>query len=182
MQKRTTAGAVCSVGAIIALVLSMGLGVRTNKEGLELIGNAEACRRTPYMCPAGVLTDGVGNTHNVKPGTRKSDEQIASDWAANIRDAEHCINSQFRGAEMNDNQFSAMTSAAFNMGCRNLMSYTNAQGKRVPTTIWRHASAARWPEMCDRLLDFTKSGGKVLQGLVTRRGKEKALCYKPVEG
>lgn len=182
MQKRTAAGAVCSVGAIITLVLSMKLGVRTNKEGLELIGNAEACRRDPYVCPAGVLTDGVGNTHGVVPGVRKTDEQIAKDWAANIRDAERCINEQFRGAEMNDNQFSAMTSAAFNMGCRNLMSYTNAQGKRVPTTIWRHASAARWPEMCDRLTDFTKSGGKVLPGLVTRRAKERELCFKPIGG
>lgn len=182
MKKVKVAAATCSVGAIITLVLSMGLGVRTNKEGLELIGNAEACWREPYLCSAGVLTDGIGNTHGVKPGTRKTDEQIAKDWAANIRAAERCINENFRGPEMNVNQFSAMTSAAFNMGCRGLMTYVNGQGKRVPTTIWRHASAARWPEMCDRLMDFTKSGGKVLQGLVTRRGKEKALCYKPVEG
>ena len=64
-------GAVCSVGAIIALVMSDG-HVRTNQRGLELIGNAEACRRDPYVCPAGVLTDGIGNTHGVKAGTRKN--------------------------------------------------------------------------------------------------------------
>jgi lysozyme len=179
---KKSAGAVCSVGAIIALVLSMNLGVRTNKEGLELIGNAEACRREPYMCPAGVLTDGIGNTHGVKPGASKTDEQVAEDWAANILDAERCINENFRGPEMNDNQFSAMTSAAFNMGCRGLMTYVNGNGKRVPTTIWRHAAAARWPEMCERLPDFTRSGGKVLPGLVTRRAKERKLCFKPVEG
>jgi lysozyme len=182
MQKRTTAGAVCSVGAIIALVLSMGLGVRTNKDGLELIGNAEGCYRDPYRCPADVWTDGLGNTHGVKPGVRKTDEQIAKDWAANIREAERCINENFRGSEMNDNQFSAMTSAAFNLGCRGVMTYVNGQGKRVPTTIWRHAAAARWPEMCDRLTDFTRAGGRVLPGLVTRGVKQRALCFKPVEG
>lgn len=182
MQKRTTAGAVCSVGAIIALVLSMGLGVRTNKEGLELIGNAEGCYREPYLCPAALWTDGIGNTHGVKPGTRKTDEQIAKDWAANIREAEWCINENFRGPEMNGNQFSAMTSAAFNTGCRGLMTYVRGDGKRVPTTIWRHAAAGRFNEMCDRLPDFTRSGGKVLPGLVARRAKEKALCFKPMEG
>lgn len=180
MQKRTAA-ATCSVGAIIALVLGLDLGVRTNKEGLELIGNAEACRREPYTCPAGLLTDGIGNTHGVRPGTVKTDEQIARDWAKNIKDAERCINDSFRGEAMNDNQFSAMTSAAFNTGCRGLMTYVNAKKKRVPTTIWRHASAARFNEMCDRLPDFTRSGGKVTPGLVARRAKEKALCFKPTE-
>lgn len=183
MQKRTrvAAGATCSVGVIITLVLSMNIGVRTNQDGLELIGNAEACRRDPYRCPAGLLTDGIGNTHGVVPGARKTDEQIAKDWAKNIKDAERCINDSFRGEAMNDNQFSAMTSAAFNMGCRGLMTYVNGQGKRVPTTIWRHAASGRFNEMCDRLPDFTRSGGKVLPGLVARRAKERELCFKPVE-
>ncbi|MEX0633543.1 glycoside hydrolase family protein [Serratia ureilytica] len=51
---------------IIGLVLSNG-EVKTSKAGLELIGNAEGCRRDPYKCPADVWTDGVGNTHEVKP-------------------------------------------------------------------------------------------------------------------
>lgn len=67
------------MAVIIGLVLDNGL-VRTNQRGLELIGNAEGCRRDPYNCPAGILTDGVGNTHGVKPGIRKTDKQIAADW------------------------------------------------------------------------------------------------------
>lgn len=181
-HSKIATGAACSVGAIIALVLGLDLGVRTNKEGLELIGNAEGCQREPYLCPAALWTDGIGNTHGVKPGTRKTDEQIARDWAKNIKDAERCINESFRGDAMNDNQFSAMSSAAFNMGCRGLMTYVNGQGKRAPTTIWRHAAAGRFNDMCDRLPDFNRSGGKVLPGLVTRRAKEKALCYKPMGG
>ena len=41
--KKTTkiTGGVCAVSAIIAIVLSMDTGLRINKEGLELIGNAE---------------------------------------------------------------------------------------------------------------------------------------------
>ena len=88
LTKRAGAtGAVCSVAAIIAIVLNAG-HVRTNERGLELIGNAEGCRRDPYVCPAAVLTDGIGNTHGVKPGVRKTDKQIAADWERNILEAE----------------------------------------------------------------------------------------------
>ena len=78
-RKAGAAGtAVCVVSVIVAIVLSGGQ-VRTNQRGLELIGNAEGCRREPYTCPASFVTDGIGNTHGAKPGTRKTDEQIATD-------------------------------------------------------------------------------------------------------
>jgi lysozyme len=64
-KKLGVAGVACSVMTIIAIVVSNG-HIRTNQRGLELIGNAESCRRDPYVCPAGVLTDGIGNTHGVK--------------------------------------------------------------------------------------------------------------------
>ncbi|EMX2854137.1 lysozyme, partial [Yersinia enterocolitica] len=57
MNKLSKAGGLCSVAAIIALVVSNG-NVRTSERGLELIGNAESCRRDPYVCPAGIITDG----------------------------------------------------------------------------------------------------------------------------
>lgn len=180
-RNKLAAGAVCSVAVVISTLLSMDLGIRTNDAALEIIGDAEGCRRDPYMCPAGVLTDGVGNTHGVKVGERKDYEQIARDWAKNIKEAERCINENFRGSEMNENQFGAMVSPAFNMGCRGLMTYIKKDGKRAPTTIWREAAAGNFEAMCRRLPDFVKGGGKVLPGLVTRRNKEMALCLKPVE-
>lgn len=60
LNKAGAAGAVCSVMVIIGLVLSSG-EVKTSQAGLELIGNAEGCRRDPYKCPADVWTDGAGN-------------------------------------------------------------------------------------------------------------------------
>lgn len=80
MAKRKIAVAVvCSVSVIIGIVMNNSQ-VRTNNAGLELIGNAESCRSDPYVCPAGILTDGIGNTHGVVDDTRKTDEQIAADW------------------------------------------------------------------------------------------------------
>ncbi|BAE74314.1 Phage lysozyme [Sodalis glossinidius str. 'morsitans'] len=108
MSIKHAAAPMCAVTAIIALVVSHGQ-VRTNIEGLKLIGNAEGCLREPYRCPADRLTDGIGNTHGVKPGTYKTDQQIAADWQRNILDAEHCINTYFLGHEMSDDTFSAMT-------------------------------------------------------------------------
>lgn len=170
--------AVCSVMAIIAIVVASGK-VRTNEPGLELIGNAEACRREPYYCPAGVLSDGIGNTHDVKAGTRKTDQQIAADWQKNILDAEKCINTYFRGRDMSDNAFSAMTSAAFNMGCSSLRSYYSpARKARFETSISKYAQAGNWTMMCNHLPDFVNGGGKKLPGLVIRRDKEKALCLE----
>ncbi|MDQ9401640.1 lysozyme, partial [Serratia marcescens] len=51
LNKTGAAGAICSVAVIIGLVLSSG-EVKTSRAGLELIGNAEGCRRDPYKCPA----------------------------------------------------------------------------------------------------------------------------------
>lgn len=70
LNKTGAAGAICSVAVIIGPVLSNG-EVKTSRAGLELIGNAEGCRRDPYKCPADVWTDGIGNTHGVKPVREK---------------------------------------------------------------------------------------------------------------
>ncbi len=174
--KTGAAGAACGLAAIIAIVISSG-EVRTNKTGLELIGNAEGCRREPYTCPAGVLTDGVGNTTNVKANTRKTDQQIASDWSKNILVAESCVNRYFRGGSMSDNQFSAMTSLAFNVGCAGIRTYySKPNKKRVETSIHKYAQAGNWPMMCSHITEFDNSSAGKLPGLTARRIKEQALC------
>lgn len=174
-KRKIAAGVVCSVGAIIAIVMNHGQ-IRTHKAGLELIGNAEGCLREPELCPAGRLTDGIGNTHGVQPGTHKTDQQIATDWQRNILDAERCINTYFRGREMSNNSFSAMTSAAFNIGCYGLRTYQSQDGKRYETTLHKLAQRGKWREMCERLPEFN-NGGKY-PGLTARRGAERQLCLK----
>lgn len=64
MKGKTAAGggAICAIAVMITIVMGNG-NVRTNQAGLELIGNAEGCRRDPYMCPAGYgLTGSVIHT------------------------------------------------------------------------------------------------------------------------
>lgn len=163
--KRVTTGTACAVSAIIAIVVSNGT-VRTSEKGLELIGNAESCRRDPYVCPAGVLTDGIGNTHGVKQGARKSDEQIAADWEKNILQAESCVNKYGNGNKLSQGQFDAVTSITFNAGCPQMQK----------STMYRMLREGKFTEACYQFPRWTYGGGKQLPGLVIRREKEKALC------
>ncbi|MEG8824736.1 lysozyme [Klebsiella pneumoniae] len=169
-KKAGAAGVVCSVGAIIAIVLNAG-NVRTNERGLELIGNAEGCRRDPYICPAAVLTDGIGNTHKVKAGVRKTDAQIAADWERNILEAERCVNTYGNGRRLSDNTFSAVTSITFNAGCANMQK----------STLFRYLQQGNAVSACNQFPRWVYGGGKVLPGLVTRRAAEKQLCLDGVK-
>lgn len=162
-------GAVCSVAAIIAIILSNGQ-VRTNDRGLELIGNAESCLRDQYVCPAGVLTDGIGNTHGVKAGTRKIDAQIAADWEKNILQAEKCVNTYAAGARLSDNTFSAVTSLIFNVG----------RGAMQKSTLFWMLRQGKEADACQQFPRWVYADGVKLPGLVTRRSKEKALCLDGV--
>ncbi|EPB9884038.1 lysozyme [Yersinia enterocolitica] len=163
--KRVATGTACAVSAIIAIVVSNGT-VRTSEKGLELIGNAESCRRDPYVCPAGVLTDGIGNTHGVKAGVIKTDTQIAADWEKNILEAESCVNRYGNGNKLNQGQFDAVTSITFNAGCAQMQK----------STMYRMLREGKFTEACYQFPRWTYGGGKQLPGLVIRREKEKALC------
>lgn len=165
MNKLSKAGGLCSVAAIIAIVVSNGT-VRTSEKGLELIGNAESCRRDPYVCPAGVLTDGIGNTHGVKAGIIKTDTQIAADWEKNILEAESCVNKFGNGKKLSQGQFDAVTSITFNAGCAQMQK----------STMYRMLRDSKFTEACNQFPRWTYGGGKQLPGLVTRRDKERALC------
>lgn len=169
-KKVGVAGAVCSVGAIIAIVLGNG-NVMTNQRGLELIGNAESCRRDPYVCPAGVLTDGMGNTHGVKPGTIKGDQQIAAEWEKNILDAESCVNRYANGKKLSADTFSAVVSVTFRAGCGNLRS----------STMFSLFRSGDMKAACNQFPRWVYGGGRVLPGLVTRAGKEESLCLDGVK-
>lgn len=165
MNKLSKAGGLCSVAAIIAIVVSNGT-VRTSEKGLELIGNAESCRRDPYVCPAGVLTDGIGNTHGVKAGIIKTDTQIAADWEKNILEAESCVNKFGNGKKLSQGQFDAVTSITFNAGCAQMQK----------STMYRMLRDNKFTEACNQFPRWTYGGGKQLPGLVARRDKERALC------
>ncbi|ARA69455.1 lysozyme [Pasteurella multocida] len=185
MKKSRSLILACAIALIIANVKT-DKEIRTSTRGLELIANAEGCVRKGYKCPRDVLTVGIGSTQaggeKIEVGKIYSNEEIAQRFAHDVKIAEMCVKQHFNGAYMNMNQFDAMTSLAFNVGCENIKAYYSPRlGKRVQTTIYKHAQDKNFIAMCERIPDFKRSGGRVLKGLQIRREKEKAHCLKEVE-
>jgi lysozyme len=194
MKKITTA--VCSVLAIIGIVISsvpndaidfnapsvgrviindVDIGeLFVSQNALLIIGNAEGCRRTPYKCPAGLDTDGIGNTHG-DIGEAKTDEQIAIDWTRNIMDAQRCLMSATDITTMTQGQIDAFTSFIFNTGCTKFKANSNG----TSTTIYSLIKAGQYTKACHQLNRWVFGGGKKLPGLVIRRSEETQLCLGP---
>ncbi|OOH89525.1 glycoside hydrolase [Pasteurellaceae bacterium 15-036681] len=161
----------CSVLVIIGLMLAQyGNEIRTTERGLEIIGNAEGCKREPYYCPAGVLTVGIGSTAaGGEPIIRNkiySDQEIAGRWKDDIKLAEQCVNKFGAGAALPLSTFEATTSIVFNVGC----------SKMRYSTMFKYLRAGQYSLACNEFSKWVYSGGKKLRGLEIRRDKEKALC------
>ena len=67
--------------------------------------------------------------------------------------------------EVNDNEFGALTSFAFNLGCGNLRS----------STLLKLLNANNRTGAADQFLRWVRANGKVLPGLVKRRAAERSL-------
>lgn len=150
------------------------LGVlKISPAGLALITNAEGCRLDPYKCPAGLITNGIGNTHGV-PNKVIDEKQAAIDFVRNIQAAEQCLDSVVpKGETLTQGQQDAFTSFIFNTGCTRFK--TNRNGSQ--TKIARLIEHGECSLACDQLNRWVYGGGKKLNGLVTRRGDETERCH-----
>lgn len=177
MKLSKTRGAlgICSVISIIAVMYtSYGDEIRLSPAGAEIIGNAEGCRREPYKCPADVLTVGIGSTEYsglpIEPKRIYTDLEIAERWKNDIQVAEKCVNQYGNGRNLPQSVFDAATSITFNVGC----------GAMRKSTMFKYLNAGKYVQACNELSRWTRAGGRVLPGLVSRREKEKQLCLTQV--
>lgn len=72
--------------------------------------------------------------------------------------------------EVNDNQFAALVSFAYNVGSGNLKN----------STLLKLVNEGKFQQAADEFLKWTKAQGKVLPGLVKRREAERRLFLTPV--
>lgn len=131
------------------------------------------CRLDPYKCPAGLLTNGVGNTHGV-PQKPISEAQAAKDWVLNIKNSEICLAAAMPNSDIRNGQFDALASFVFNTGCTRFR--TNADGSK--TTIYKLVHAGYYSGACVQLYRWVYAGGVKLPGLIKRRGAEYARCVE----
>lgn len=164
--KKITTTAICSVSVIIGIVIAnYSDEIKMSRAGLEIIGNAESCIREPYLCPANVLTVGIGSTGNIQQKIY-SDEEIAKRWVDDIKTAERCVNRYANGFHLPQPVFDAVTSITFNVGCT----------KMRASTMYKYLNTGDYKSVCNEFPKWNKAGGNVLNGLVIRREKERALC------
>ena len=135
-----------------------------SEKGISLIKKFEGCHLTAYLCPAGKWTIGYGHTAGVVKGMKITQEQADEYLRQDCKSSEKAVNAM--GRVLNQNQFDALVSFTFNCGVGNLKTLCQNRSLEV---------------IGEKLLLYTKAGGRTLNGLVKRRKEEQALFLAPVE-
>lgn len=146
----------------------------------RLVKKYEGLSLKPYLCPAGIPSIGYGCTY-YEPGQPVSMKDAPIDQArAESLLRRHLALYWFNvnrlvGPELNDNQMSALTSFAYNVG---------VTAFATSTLIRKVNEDPEDPSIADEFRKWNKAtvGGRkvVLPGLVKRRAEEASLYYLPV--
>ena len=152
-----------------------------DNKGYLLIAQFEGLRLKPYLCSAGVPTIGYGSTFY--PSGRKvtmSDKPITQETAfwmlkqvANMfaKDVDSLVTS-----EINQNQFNALVSFAFNLGS-DIDADNIPEGLGDSRLLRRVNANPNDPEIAREFVKWNKAGGRFLDGLTKRRLKEAELYF-----
>lgn len=149
--------------------------MKLNKAGADLIKSFEGCKLSAYKCSANKETIGYGNTFYedgtpVKLGDKITQERAESLFELISTDFSKKVIPLIK-SQVNENQFGALVSFAYNAGVGNLQKSTLL--KKV------NANPAD-ASIRDEFMKWDKAGGKQLAGLTRRRKAEADLYFKPV--
>ena len=145
--------------------------MKMSSNGINLIFGFEGLELKAYDDGMGVWTIGYGTTVingvKVKKGDTCTIEQAKSYMAQDLKEFESAVDTSVK-VTINQNQFDALVSLAYNIGTGTFKSSTLL--KKLNAKDYKGASAQfdRW----------NRAGGKVVQGLVNRRAKERKLFQK----
>ena len=144
-----------------------------NQTTIDLIAKWEGCKLKAYKDVAGIWTVGYGLTSragfiDVGPDTELTQEEadwylekVVDDFANKIR--------PMIAAPINENQFGAFVSLAYNIGT----------GAFSRSSALKHFNAGRTELVPDAMRMWKKAGGKIVQGLINRREDEIRLFITP---
>jgi lysozyme len=142
--------------------------MKLNSEGYKLITKHEGLVLKPYLCPAKVPTIGYGNTYYEdgkkvtlldKPITKERAFEMFKEIADRFAKAV----SQSVTSDINQNQFNALVSFAYNVGVANFKK----------STLLKLVNAnPNDPNIKNEFMKWKKANGVVLNGLIKRRNDE----------
>lgn len=134
-------------------------------KGLDLIKSFEGFSAIVYDDVVGKKTIGYG--HLVKPGETfgaiSSVEATALLWK-DCATAEKCVNNLIK-SPLTQNQFDALVSFVYNLGCSSLMG----------THIRQYLDDGNMDKAADEILKWDHTGGHQVAGLTRRRQAEREL-------
>ena len=150
-------------------MLGIPESMSVSNKGVDLICEFEGKRLVAYDDGVGVWTIGFGtikypNGVRVKKGDTCTLDQAKEYMRHDLIEFEHTVNSSVK-VPLNQNQFDALVSLAYNIGSSAFKSSTLV--KKLNTGDYQGAA--------DQFNVWINAGGKRMQGLVNRRDKEKLL-------
>ncbi len=153
------------------------LGIATDEmhispSGIDLIRNFESLRLNAYDDGVGVWTIGYGTTKypngiRVKKGDTCTLEQAKAYMQNDLKAFEQTVNNTVK-VPLNQNQFDALVSLAYNIGST---AFKNS-------TLVRQLNEGNYKAAANQFNVWVNAGGKRMQGLVNRRAAERTLFLK----
>lgn len=139
-----------------------------NEQGLALVESFEGYSYHAYWDAYGSRwTVGYGETSGISSGSTMTRAQAEADLRGRmVRQYEPSIKAL--GVPLTQNQFNALCSFVWNLGPGS-MSYD----------IGRYLRAREYTAAGNSMMEYTRAGGVVLQGLVNRREAERKLFFTP---
>lgn len=148
-----------------------------NQQGLDLIKSFEGLKLEAYLDAVRIPTIGYGTTiyppsylngRTVKLGDKISKDEADTFLKYDVDQKAKKIKS-FITQSLNDNQFSALVSFAYNLG----------EGALKTSTLLKRVNLnSNDPLIKDEFLKWINAGGKPLEGLKRRRQAESDLYFK----
>jgi lysozyme len=133
-------------------------------EGKNFIKQWESLELTAYLDGGGVPTIGWGHTKNVALGQTITEAQAEQFLSDDLAPTELTLNTNIT-VPVNQNQFDATCSLAFNIG----------NSAFSGSTLLKKLNAGDTQGAADEFPRWCYDNGKVIQGLVNRRNAERTL-------
>jgi lysozyme len=139
-----------------------------NTAGIELIKSFESCKLTCYPDAIGLPTIGWGHRTDLAIGATidqtTANKLLIDDLRAFSEKVANLLE-----VDLNDNQFSALVSFAYNCGVHNLAS----------STLLKLVNSSDFEQAANEFHKWDRAAGNELAGLLRRRLAEKALFLTP---
>lgn len=152
-------------------LLAYGFTAAVALSGGYLIAPNEGKVNSTYIDPVGIATSCYGHTGpEVKLGQKFTDEQCLDQLAKDLSAHDKQMMNLVR-VPLTDYQHAAFLSFTYNVGVGNFKS----------STMLRKLNSKDYEGACEELSKWVYAKKQKLNGLVTRRQQEKAVCMGEVE-